>query len=310
MFGQLVVGPPGSGKSTYCAAMQQYCTGIKRDVAIVNLDPANEKLPYECAIDIRELIQLQEVMESFELGPNGGLIYAMEYLVKNLAWLKSQLDALRGKYLVFDFPGQVELFTQHDACKVLASTLINKWNYRMCTVQLIDAHHCSDASKYISCVTMSLSCMLHLETPHVSFLSKADLVEQYGALSFGLEYYTNGRNLKSLLSGLGDERDPFVARHKKLSEKIIQVVEEFCLVSFSPLSVIEKDSMTVCFMAQIRTPPSPFPHAVELLYDPKRSGATPNRTLSSILTRRLDTSRCQRSGIGGSKHWHERHLRM
>mgnify|MGYP002776780065 CR=1 FL=1 len=30
-------------------------------------------------IDIRELISLEDVMEELQLGPNGGLIYCMEY---------------------------------------------------------------------------------------------------------------------------------------------------------------------------------------------------------------------------------------
>jgi putative protein kinase ArgK-like GTPase of G3E family len=37
----VVVGPPGSGKSTYCAAMRAHLEGQGRKVAIVSLDPAN-----------------------------------------------------------------------------------------------------------------------------------------------------------------------------------------------------------------------------------------------------------------------------
>lgn len=71
-FGQLVIGPPGSGKTTYCNGMQQYLQLLGRKVAIVNLDPANDALPYEAAIDVGELVALDAVMETFKLGPNGG----------------------------------------------------------------------------------------------------------------------------------------------------------------------------------------------------------------------------------------------
>lgn len=71
-FGQLVVGPAGSGKTTYCNGMQQYLTLLGRKTVIVNLDPANNRLPYECAVDISELVSLQEVQENLNLGPNGG----------------------------------------------------------------------------------------------------------------------------------------------------------------------------------------------------------------------------------------------
>ena len=71
-FGQLVIGPPGSGKTTYCNGMQQYLRLLGRKAAVVNLDPANDALPYECAVDVGELVSLEAVMERMSLGPNGG----------------------------------------------------------------------------------------------------------------------------------------------------------------------------------------------------------------------------------------------
>lgn len=73
-FGQLVIGPAGSGKTTYCNGMQQYLTLLGRKTVVVNLDPANDAVPYECAVDISELVSLQEVQENLNLGPNGGTV--------------------------------------------------------------------------------------------------------------------------------------------------------------------------------------------------------------------------------------------
>ena len=39
---QLVIGPAGSGKSTFCHLIQEHCDATKRTVHIVNLDPAAE----------------------------------------------------------------------------------------------------------------------------------------------------------------------------------------------------------------------------------------------------------------------------
>ena len=130
-FSQLVVGPPGSGKSTYCAAMKQFLTALGRPVAIVNLDPANDSLPYACDVDISELVTLDDVTEKLHLGPNGGLVYCMEFLEKNIGWLKTRLASqCVGKYVLFDCPGQVDLYTHHCAVRNVASAL-QAWNYRV-----------------------------------------------------------------------------------------------------------------------------------------------------------------------------------
>ena len=129
-YAQLVIGPPGSGKSTYCRGMKEFLSALGRKVAVVNLDPANSILPYECEIDISELISLSEVMDGLKLGPNGSLVYCMEFLEKNLEWLQKQLEKWRGHYFLFDCPGQVELFTHHQSVRNIAAKL-QQWNFKV-----------------------------------------------------------------------------------------------------------------------------------------------------------------------------------
>lgn len=71
-FGQIIVGPPGSGKTTYCNAASQLLAALGRKVAIVNLDPANDIPPYTPDVDVAELVCLESVMRELQLGPNGG----------------------------------------------------------------------------------------------------------------------------------------------------------------------------------------------------------------------------------------------
>lgn len=61
---------------------------------------------------------------------------------------------------------------------------------RLAAVQLVDAHLCTDAGKYLSALLLCLSTMLHLELPHVNLLSKVDLLPSYGDLAFNLDFYT------------------------------------------------------------------------------------------------------------------------
>jgi GTPase SAR1 family protein len=107
----------------------------------------------------------------------------MDYLEKNIDWLKDKLEPLiKDHYLLFDFPGQVELFTLHNNAKNVILEMVNKWDFRLTAVHLVDAHLCSEPGMYVSALLMSLSAMLHLELPHINVLSKIDLIESYGKL--------------------------------------------------------------------------------------------------------------------------------
>ena len=85
---QLVIGPAGSGTSTDCEVLRTHMATLNRRVHVVNLDPAAEHFRYPVAADIRDLISLEDVMREMKLGPNGGLIYCMEYLIDNIGWLQ------------------------------------------------------------------------------------------------------------------------------------------------------------------------------------------------------------------------------
>ena len=161
MFGQVVIGPPGSGKTTYCRAMQEFLSAMGRKVSVINLDPANDSLPYKCAADISNLVALSDVMDLLKLGPNGGLLYCMEYLEKNIDWLQNKLKELKDSYILFDCPGQVELYTHHNSVRNIFAELA-RWNYRLAAVHLVDSHYCSDPSKFISVLLTSLSTMLQV----------------------------------------------------------------------------------------------------------------------------------------------------
>lgn len=201
MYGQVIVGPPGSGKSTYCKCMKEFLTSLNRKCAVVNIDPANESLPYDCEIDLRDLVTLTDVMKNRNLGPNGGLVYCVEYLRENIDWLLGKLGNLRNEgyeYVLFDFPGQVELYTNHRDVKEIVHRLL-KEDYRLVTVFLTDSHYCTDPGKFISVLMTALTAMIQLETPHINVLSKVDLMEQYGSIPFNLEYFCEVLDLGRLL---------------------------------------------------------------------------------------------------------------
>ncbi|XP_003799905.1 GPN-loop GTPase 2 [Otolemur garnettii] len=229
-FGQVVIGPPGSGKTTYCLGMSEFLRALGRRVAVVNLDPANDGLPYECAVDVGELVGLGDVMDALRLGPNGGLLYCMEYLEANLDWLRAKLDPLRGYYFLFDCPGQVELCTHHGALRSIFSQM-TQWDLRLTAVHLVDSHYCTDPAKFISVLCTSLATMLHVELPHVNLLSKMDLIEHYGKLGQGSSIY-RGSMEEAVVRDWNDTPVSFmpisflIVQDKESVQRVLQAVDK------------------------------------------------------------------------------------
>ncbi|RMJ21966.1 ATP binding protein [Aspergillus sp. HF37] len=177
-FAQLVIGPPGSGKSTYCNGMHQFLSAIGRKCSIVNLDPANDQTSYPCALDVRDLITLEEIMREDSLGPNGGVLYALEELEENFDWIERGLGDLGDDYVLFDCPGQVELFTHHSSLRNIFFK-IQKLGYRLIVIHLIDSYNLTLPSMYISALLVSLRAMLQMDLPHLNVLTKIDNLANY-----------------------------------------------------------------------------------------------------------------------------------
>uniref|UniRef100_N1QWR0 GPN-loop GTPase 2 n=1 Tax=Aegilops tauschii TaxID=37682 RepID=N1QWR0_AEGTA len=250
VFGQVVIGPPGSGKTTYCNGMSQFlslvgslvwfiysvCNKAFSDGSYTQNESLTVVFRYECAINIEDLIKLSDVMSEHSLGPNGGLVYCMDYLEMNIDWLEEKLKPLiEDHYFLFDFPGQVELFSLHTNARNIINKLIKKLDLRLTAVHLVDAHLCCDPGKYVSALLLSLSTMLHLELPHINVLSKIDLIENYGNLAFNLDFYTDVQDLSYLQYHL--DQDPRSAKYRKLTKELCDVIDDFSLVNFSTLDI-------------------------------------------------------------------------
>uniref|UniRef100_A0A0E0KDG9 GPN-loop GTPase 3 n=1 Tax=Oryza punctata TaxID=4537 RepID=A0A0E0KDG9_ORYPU len=222
-YAQLVIGPAGSGKSTYCSSLYQHCETVGRTIHMVNLDPAAEHFSYPVSTDIRELISLDDVMEELGMGPNGGLIYCMEY--------PGYLD---DDYLVFDCPGQIELFTHVPVPRNFVEHLKRK-NFNVCAVYLLDSQFVSDVTKYISGCMASLSAMIQLELPHINILSKMDLVSN----KKDVEEYLNPE-AQVLLSQLNRQMVP---KFGKLNKSLAELVDDYSMVNFIPLDLRKESSI-------------------------------------------------------------------
>ena len=117
------VGPAGTGKSTFSGALKDWMISQGLDSAIVNLDPGAEFLPYEPDFDIREILSLSDVMSEYSLGPNGAQVVAADLMLENYQAILKPLEEFEDYYVIFDTPGQIELFAFRQASPVLVDAI-------------------------------------------------------------------------------------------------------------------------------------------------------------------------------------------
>jgi hypothetical protein len=201
-------------------------------------------------------------MEEMGLGPNGGLIYCFEFLMENLDFLTDPLEDVTDEYLiVFDMPGQIELYTHVPILPDLVKTLMRgSLNINMCAAYLLEATFIVDRPKFFSGTLSAMSAMLMLEMPHINILSKMDLVKGQvakrelnrfldpdpalleedptrrvkGEDEDEAKGYQDPGTTKSVMSGASFDR---------LNKAVAQLIDDFSMVSFLKLDAQDEDSL-------------------------------------------------------------------
>ena len=233
-FAQVIIGPAGSGKSTYIAHAKAFFDDMKRIVHCVNLDPAADLLPYDPEIDIRDAINITELMKKSNLGPNGALISCLEAITFNSKWFDEEIGEYEYDYLLIDMPGQIELYSHMDVLPELLQKLKLK-GYNLIMVYFVDAQFLSDAGKFLSASLVALSTMTMLELPHINVISKCDLIDEEDMKK--IYDFTEMETFAIM-----DRMKPN-ARILKLTEKVCELIDTFRLVQFRLLNYKEKDSL-------------------------------------------------------------------
>ncbi|ORY75403.1 GPN-loop GTPase 3-like protein [Protomyces lactucae-debilis] len=233
-----VMGPAGSGKTTFCAALMTHIKEIGRRAFLVNLDPAAEEFAWEPTVDIRDLISLTEVMEEMDYGPNGGLVYCFEFLMDNLDWFEEEIGDFEDDYLIIDMPGQIELYTHIPILPALAKHLQAHMGFKLCATYLLESPFIIDKPKFFAGVMSAMSAMVMLEVPHINILSKMDLIKN--EITRGeLKRFLDPDPLM-LVNEANSKTNP---RFHDLNSAIVQLIDDFNMVSFLQLEARSEESV-------------------------------------------------------------------
>lgn len=175
MFIIFTIGTAGSGKSRLTAAFNEWLKMAKQDVALVNLDPGVLTLPYSPDVDVRNYVNIEELMQKYSLGPNGALIMAADLIAEEIEQISREIEELQSDIVLVDTAGQMELFAFRASGPYIASELTKEPKV---IVYLFDAVFSLNPLNYISNLFLSAAVYNRFFLPQMHVLSKCDLLPQ------------------------------------------------------------------------------------------------------------------------------------
>jgi GPN-loop GTPase len=166
-----LTGTAGAGKTTFVRAFADWLRTSGYDATVVNLDPGLEGDELAPDVDIREWVRLADLQDEYGLGPNGAQIAAADMIALKVFEVKQVIAENSSDYLLFDTPGQVELFAFREASRAIVEALGGD---RAMISFLFDPALARTASGFVSLLLLSATVEFRFRLPMANVLSKSD----------------------------------------------------------------------------------------------------------------------------------------
>ena len=168
-----VTGTAGSGKSMLTSKILEYYQKNGVFASVLNLDPGVESLPYRPDVDVRDYVDIVQIMKQYDLGPNGSMIMANDLIATKIDDIQNEIHGVNPDYLIVDTPGQIELFAYRASGPFFIQNIdaSEKTN-----IFLYDGTMIVSPSNFISISLLATSIKLRLGLPTINVMTKTDLI--------------------------------------------------------------------------------------------------------------------------------------
>lgn len=209
------VGMAGSGKTTFMQRINSYLHQKKDAPYVMNLDPAVKKVPFDTNIDIRDSINYKEVMEQYNLGPNGGIMTSLNLFATKVDQILAILEKRTGtaqpsdtgkdqpatdadksspiKNIIVDTPGQIEVFVWSASGQILLSALAS--SFPTVLAYVVDTPRTASTSTFMSNMLYACSILYKTKLPMILVFNKTDVQ----SAEFAKEWMTNFESFQAAL---------------------------------------------------------------------------------------------------------------
>ncbi|KAE9397922.1 XPA-binding protein 1 [Gymnopus androsaceus JB14] len=195
----ITIGMAGAGKSTFVQRINSY---------LHSQDPPSPPysvthLPFDANIDIRDTVNYKEVMKQYNLGPNGGILTALNLFTTKfdqvLSLVEKRSDTV--DYVILDTPGQIEIFTWSASGAIITDAIAS--SLPTVVAYIIDTPRTSAPATFMSNMLYACSILYKTKLPFILVFNKTDVQPH----DFALEWMQDFEAFQEALATHGGTRD-------------------------------------------------------------------------------------------------------
>jgi GTPase SAR1 and related small G proteins len=221
----IITGTAGSGKSLLTSRLLELYKDNNAFPISLNLDPGAVSLPYEPDVDVRDIINIENLMQEYGLGPNGSLIMATDMISTRLEEIQEQVDKLNPDYVIVDSPGQIELFVFRTSGPYFVSNFQAENKVNLFT---FDSLLSTSPINFVVISLIATSVRLRLGISQIDVMTKRDLIidKLHDILS-----WSNSKT--AIEQSLSKEKD---TQYSVLAQELLRGISR-CNMFFNPILI-------------------------------------------------------------------------
>ncbi|PFH49552.1 hypothetical protein AMATHDRAFT_147528 [Amanita thiersii Skay4041] len=199
----ITIGMAGAGKSTFVQRINSYLHSQNTPPYILNLDPAVTNVPFEANIDIRDTINYHEVMKQYNLGPNGGILTALNLFTTKFDQVLDLVEKRSESvdYVILDTPGQIEIFTWSASGAIITDAIAS--SLPAVVAYIIDTPRTTAPATFMSNMLYACSILYKTRLPFILVFNKTDVQPH----DFALEWMHDFEEFQTALATHSGTRD-------------------------------------------------------------------------------------------------------
>lgn len=134
--------------------------------------------------DVRDTVKYKEVMKQYKLGPNGGIVTALNLFCTKFDKVIQLIDKNKESHelCVLDTPGQIEVFTWSASGVIITKSLAT--SFPTVIVYVIDVVRSQNPTTFMSNMLYACSILYKSRLPFIVVLNKIDITDHQFALDW------------------------------------------------------------------------------------------------------------------------------